>query len=130
MQTVSLKMKAGDLKKVIDLPNFNDDQRVKVVISDDTTSKKIDERAFNDLLKEIKTFWANHEKLAEKSIAEYRIDRLAKKINSLIVAEKNLAIMEDIEKIIGDDKGWENEEAMIKDLAEMRRRRKNLENYA
>jgi len=38
-------------------------------------------------------------------------------------AEKNLAIMDEIQNLIGDDITWANEEEMLKELAEMRRQR-------
>lgn len=130
MQTVTVTMKAGDLKKVIDLPNFRDDQRVKVTVKDDTSFQNISEQDFDELIKDIKIFWENRKKSEEKNIYEICMERLIKKINACITAEKNLAIMENIEQIIGDDKGWKNEEEMIKDLAEMRRRRIANENIA
>ena len=44
-------------------------------------------------------------------------------INSKSRAERNLAIMDEIQKLVGDDIPWANEEEMIKELAEMRRQR-------
>ncbi|MBR0061375.1 MAG: hypothetical protein IJP68_07830 [Selenomonadaceae bacterium] len=44
-------------------------------------------------------------------------------INSNSRAERNLAIMDEIQKLVGDDIPWANEEEMIKELAEMRRQR-------
>ena len=38
-------------------------------------------------------------------------------------AEKNLAIMEEIKSLIGDDITWASEEEMIKELSEMRRQK-------
>ena len=38
-------------------------------------------------------------------------------------AERNIAIMNEIQKLIGDDIPWASEEEMIKELAEMRRQR-------
>ena len=38
-------------------------------------------------------------------------------------AERNIAIMDKIQNLIGDDIPWANEEEMIKELAEMRRQR-------
>ena len=130
MQTVTVTMNAGDLKKVIDLPNFRDDQSVKVTVKDDTSFQNISEQDFDELIKDIKNFWENRKKSEEKNIYEICMERLIKKISACITAEKNLAIMENIEQIIGDDKGWKNEEEMIKDLAEMRRRRIANENIA
>ena len=45
------------------------------------------------------------------------------RINSSSRSERNLAIMDEIQNLIGDDVSWENEEEMIKELAEMRRQR-------
>ena len=38
-------------------------------------------------------------------------------------ADKNGRIMREIQALIGDDKGWDSEEEMIKDVAEFRRSR-------
>lgn len=38
-------------------------------------------------------------------------------------AERNIAIMDRIQNLIGDDIPWANEEEMIKELAEMRRQK-------
>ena len=75
MQTVKVKMNAGDLKGIIDLPNYPDNQPVEITVSPSTT-----EEDFDNLLKEIKTFWANHEKVDEtKTFDEYRMERLETK---------------------------------------------------
>ena len=126
MEPVTVKMNAGDLKGIIDLPNYPDNQPVEI-----TVKPKMTEADFDNLIKEIKNFWAKHEKVDEdKTFDEYRMERLTKKITSLIRAEKNLALMEEIQTLIGDDKGWKNEDEMINDLAEMRRRRMINANYA
>lgn len=72
MKTVTVKMNAGDLKGIIDLPNYPDNQLVDITIKPSTTEKD-----FDNLLKEIKTFWAKHEKVDEnKTFDEYRMERL------------------------------------------------------
>ncbi|MBQ3653008.1 MAG: hypothetical protein II954_01170 [Synergistaceae bacterium] len=38
-------------------------------------------------------------------------------------ADRNGRIMREIQALIGDDKGWDSEEEMIKDVAEFRRSR-------
>lgn len=59
MQTVNVTMKAGALKGIVDLPNFDDEQLVNVTVSPDVNeNKKITEQDFEDLLAEIKNFWA------------------------------------------------------------------------
>ena len=78
MKTVTAEMKAGDLKGIIDLPNYPDNQPVEITVSPSTT-----EEDFDNLLKEIKTFWANHEKANEtKTFDEYRMERLETKYGS------------------------------------------------
>lgn len=47
-------------------------------------------------------------------------------VNSKIRAEKNLAVMDEIQSIIGNDIPWADEEEMIRELADMRRRRSKL----
>lgn len=47
-------------------------------------------------------------------------------INSQSRADKNLAIMDEIQDTIGDDIPWASEEEMIKELAETRRQKLNL----
>ncbi len=75
METVRIKMNAGDLKGIIDLPNYPDNQPVEITVKPSTT-----EEDFDNLLKEIKTFWANHEKADEtKTFDEYRMERLEAK---------------------------------------------------
>ena len=71
MKPVTVKMNAGDLKGIIDLPNYPDNQLVDITIK-----PSISEKDFDNLLKEIKTFWDNHEKPEEKSFDEYRMERL------------------------------------------------------
>ena len=44
-------------------------------------------------------------------------------VDSKSLAEKNLAIMDEITNLIGDDIPWRNEDEMIRETAEMRRRR-------
>ena len=49
--------------------------------------------------------------------------RSDKNISAKSRAERNLAIMKEVEEIIGDDISWASEEEMIRELAEMRRQR-------
>ena len=49
-------------------------------IRENTESQKIDETVFNEFIKEIKNFWANHEKPVDKTIDEYRMERPEKKV--------------------------------------------------
>ncbi len=68
-------MNAGALKVIIDLPNYPDDQPVEI-----TVKPKMTKEDFDDLIKEIKTFWANHKKVDEnKTLDEYRMERLEAK---------------------------------------------------
>lgn len=47
-------------------------------------------------------------------------------INPQSRVDKNLAIMDEIQDIIGDDIPWTSEEEMLKELSETRRQRLNL----
>ena len=49
--------------------------------------------------------------------------RSDKNISAKSRAERNLALMKEVEEIIGDDISWTSEEEMIRELAEMRRQR-------
>ena len=49
--------------------------------------------------------------------------RSDKNISAKSRAERNLALMKEVEEIIGDDISWASEEEMIRELAEMRRQR-------
>lgn len=51
MEPVTVKMNAGALKGIIDLPNYPDDQPVEI-----TVKPKMTKEDFDDLIKEIKTF--------------------------------------------------------------------------
>lgn len=81
MQTLNFKIKAGALKGIVDLPNFADEQLVNITVSPEVKEdKKITEKDFDDLLAEIKNFWANNENSEElKTFDEYRMERLEKK---------------------------------------------------
>ena len=75
MEPVTVKMNAGDLKGIIDLPNYPDNQPVEI-----TVKPKMTEADFDNLIKEIKNFWAKHEKVDEdKTFDEYRMERLETK---------------------------------------------------
>ena len=75
MEPVTVKMNAGALKGIIDLPNYPDDQPVEI-----TVKPKMTKEDFDDLIKEIKTFWANNKKVDEnKTLDEYRMERLEAK---------------------------------------------------
>ncbi|MBR5913125.1 MAG: hypothetical protein IKZ58_02000 [Selenomonadaceae bacterium] len=80
MQTVNVKLKAGALKGIVDLP-VDDDQLVNVTVSPEVEeTKKITEKDFDDLLAEIKNFWAHRENAEDiKTFDEYRMERLEKK---------------------------------------------------
>ena len=47
-------------------------------------------------------------------------------VNSKSLAEKNLAIMDEITNLIGDDIPWRNEAEMLHELAQMRRQPSKL----
>ena len=104
MQTLNFKIKAGDLKGIVDLPNFADEQLVNITVSPETEKNLSNE--------------------------QIRYEKIMQKYNAFQRAEKNSMIMDEIQKIVGDDKVWTNEEEMIKYLAEMRRQNNIYENHA
>ena len=104
MQTLNFKMKAGDLKGIVDLPNFDDEQLVNITVSPETEKNLSNE--------------------------QIRYEKIMQKYNAFQRAEKNSMIMDEIQKIVGDDKVWTNEEEMIKYLAEMRRQNNIYANHA
>ena len=104
MQTLNFKLKAGDLKGIVDLPNFADEQLVNITVSPETEKNLSNE--------------------------QIRYEKIMQKYNAFQRAEKNSMIMDEIQKIVGDDKVWTNEEEMIKYLAEMRRQNNIYENHA
>ena len=82
MQTVSLKMKAGDLKKVIDLPNFRDDQHVKVTVSPDVEPKKLSKEEVQKIISDLAGCLSNSPD-KNKSLDEIRYERIMNKYESL-----------------------------------------------
>ena len=44
MQTVKVKMNAGDLKGIIDLPNYPDDRRVTITVNPEVKEKPVSTR--------------------------------------------------------------------------------------
>lgn len=122
MEPVTVKMNAGALKGIIDLPNYPDDQPVEITVSPEKEQTPLSKEEVKKILSEL-AGCLSHSPDKNKSLKEIRMERLNDKITAMITAEKNLMLMEEIQDIIGDDKGWKSEDEMIKDLAEMRRRR-------
>ena len=80
MQTVKVKMNAGDLKGLIDLPNYPDDQRVTITVNPEFQEKEYSKEEIRAALDEIKKFWAYLDKSEPpKTLDEYRMERLEKK---------------------------------------------------
>ena len=62
----------------------------------------------------------------EKSDVLFKVLKSVREIlgmDSTSRAERNTAIMKEVQDLIGDDIPWANEEEMIRELAEMRRQR-------
>lgn len=80
MKTVNVKMKAGDLKGIVDLPNYPDSQLVAVTVYPTVEDKKPTRQEVHESLEKIKSFWKYLDKTEEpKTFDEYRMERLEKK---------------------------------------------------
>ena len=80
MQTVKVKMNAGDLKGLIDLPDYPDDQRVTITVNPEVQEREYSKEEIRAALDEIKKFWAYLDKNEPpKTLDEYRLERLEKK---------------------------------------------------
>ena len=80
MQTVKVKMNAGDLKGLIDLPDYPDDQRVTITVNPEVKENARSKEEIRAALDEIKKFWAYLDKNEpHKTLEEYRLERLEKK---------------------------------------------------
>ncbi len=79
MQTLSFNMKAGDLKKVIDLPNFSDDQRVKVTVNPETEEKVLSKAEVEKIVRSLIGSIPD----TGETLEEIRMERLMKKYEAL-----------------------------------------------
>ena len=129
MQTLNFKIKAGALKGIVDLPNFDDEQLVNISVSPETEKKSLTEDEVLEIINELADSLANSPD-KNKSLEQIRYERIMQKHNACKRAEKNSIIMDEIQKLIGDDKVWNNEEEMIQYLSEMRRQNNLYENHA
>lgn len=80
LKTIRKEMTAGDLKKIIDLPNYDDNQRVKITVTPaaDIAEKKIlSEEEINALLDSLTGCLKGLDK--SKTLADWRMERLAEK---------------------------------------------------
>lgn len=79
LKTVRKEMTAGDLKGLIDLPNYADDQRVSIIVSPvEPVAEKEDDLSAKEL-KEIVKSLVGAIPYTEKSADELRMERLVKK---------------------------------------------------
>ena len=82
MQTVTVTLNAGDLKKVIDLPNFRDDQRVKITVSNDVEETNLTKEEIIGIVNELAGSLSNSPD-KNKSLDEIRYERIMNKYESL-----------------------------------------------
>ena len=87
MKNVRAKMLAKDLKGVINLPNYDDNQPVEITISPAVEIKKPTPAEVDEALKSIREIMANAKKNPDfnpnKTLEEYRMERLEAKYGPL-----------------------------------------------
>ena len=78
-KTVRKEMIAGDLKKIIDLPNYDDNQRVKITVTPAVEQEKklLSEEEINAIMDRLTGCLKGLDK--SKTIADWRMERLAEK---------------------------------------------------
>lgn len=84
MVNVTTQMLAKDLKGIIDLPNYPDDQLVEIMVSPTVYRKPLTTEERRQALKEIREIMAegrknNPEFDSNKTLEEYRMERLEEK---------------------------------------------------
>lgn len=75
MKTVRKEMNAGDLKGLIDLPDYKDNQRVEITIR--PVKKKLSDAEINELLDSLTGCLKNVDK--SKTLEDWRNERLAER---------------------------------------------------
>lgn len=80
MKTVTAEMKAGDLKGIINLPNYPGDQRVEITVPSYIEPKKLTKEEIKRALDELKGILKQADKSEPlKTREEYRMERLEEK---------------------------------------------------
>ncbi len=82
MQTVKVKMNAGDLKGIIDLPNYPDNQPVEITVSPELAEKALSKDEVEKIVSELAGCLANSPD-KNKSLDEIRYERIMSKYESL-----------------------------------------------
>ena len=82
MQTVKVKMNAGDLKGLIDLPNYPDDQRVTITVNPEVQEKEYSRDEIKKALAELAGCLSNSPD-KYKTRDEIRYERIMSKYESL-----------------------------------------------
>lgn len=83
MKNVTAKMRAKDLKDVMKLPDYPDNQIVKILVSPQGEKKAVTREERSQILKEIHDIMSEAKKNPDfdpnKTREEYRMERLAEK---------------------------------------------------
>ncbi len=82
MEPVTVKMNAGDLKGIIDLPNYPDDQPVNITISPDNEKISLKEEDVKKILRELAGCLSSSPD-KNKSLKQIRYERIMGKYESL-----------------------------------------------
>ena len=82
MEPVTVKMNAGALKGIIDLPNYPDDQPVEITVSPEKEQKPLSKEEVKKILSEL-AGCLSHSPDKNKSLKEIRYERIMGKYESL-----------------------------------------------
>lgn len=74
MKTVRKEMNAGDLKGLIDLPDYKDNQRVEITIR--PVKKKLSDEEIAAIWSRIEGYWAGVKVDKSKTLDDWRKERL------------------------------------------------------
>ena len=77
MKTVRKQMTAGDLKGIIDLPNYDDNQLVEVTVYPTEEEKKLSPEEYDRIWKNIHEAFKDVDK--SKTLDDWRTERLEEK---------------------------------------------------
>ena len=82
MKTVTAEMKAGDLKGIIDLPNYPDDQNIEITVNPKVQKKELTREEVEKIIGELAGCLSNSPD-KNKSREQIRYERVMSKYESL-----------------------------------------------
>ncbi len=76
LKTVRKEMNAGDLKGIIDLPNYADDQPVEITVTPAAERKILSDEEIAAIWSKIEGYWAGVKVDKSKTLDDWRKERL------------------------------------------------------